>query len=499
MKKQFKFFIVASLAIISTFTACKKTLNIQPTDQISSSTALSTQQGVEATVVSIYAILKGQSFYGNQFPGLGEAMADNGQSTGRSGRYVNESQNASGASYSNWSGAYSAINNINLVLNALPGINVPGFTQAQKDAYTGELSFLRALYYFDLVKTYAYMPTADVPAQDFGGVPLLLAPVTTIDQALATGPTTARATITAVYKQIYADLTVAMAKIPPTATAVSRATALSAEALFSRVALYNGDYATAVTHASNVIAASTHVLLTPVNYVAGFRATVNPESLFEVTYASIGESLGVNVSLQTLCTTLIVPGNRTIQGGFGDLVPTSDLLNQLGIAVTNNGSSTAAITARSGDVRNLLFELGSKSPYYVECTKYIGRSFINTDNVPVIRISEMYLNRAEANAKLGGNDALAIADDNAIRTNRGLAPVAGLTGAPLIAEILAQRRLEFAFEGHRFLDLKRNGMDINKQSGTIFTFLNTLVLPSIPINDVNASLGVLKNNPGYGF
>jgi len=502
MKKQFKIYIMASLTIVSTFTACKKTLDIQPTDQIESSTALSTKAGVEATVVSIYATLKGQNLYGNALIGLGEALADNGRSTNRSGRYVNEAANVKGAHYAHWSNSYAAINRINLVLETLPGITQAGFTQAQKDAYVGELKFLRALYYFDLVKCYAYIPGADVPSQDFGGVPLILKSTQTINQALTLSAP--RAPIDAVYTQIYADLDDAMAKIPQTTTLVKRATYLGAEALYSRVALYRKDFAKVITLASDVItkSASTHPLLTTANYVAGFRAAVNPESLFEVAYTISSESLGVNVSLQTLFTTLTVPGNRAVGAGFGDLVPTSTLLTDLGITVTGNGGASPVITARSSDVRNQLYELGSQArgtPYYVECTKYIGRSGApNLDDVPVIRTSEVYLNRAEAYANLGGNDALALADVNAIRTNRGLPAAVGLTGAALTTEIALQRRVELAFEGHRFLDLKRQGQDIFKPAlGTTFLFTNPLLLPAIPQSDVDASVGVLKQNPGY--
>jgi len=496
MKKHFKIFITATLTVVTLLTACKKTLDIQPTDQIDASIALSTKAGIESTVISIYATLKGQNLYGNVLVGLGEALADNGIATNRSGRYVNEVANVKGVHYAHWSNSYAAINRINLVLQALPNVTEAGFTQAAKDAYTGELKFLRALYYFDLVKTYAYIPGATVAAQDFGGVPLLLTPTTTIDQALTIQ--TPRATTAAVYTQIYADLDDAMAKITAVSVPVSRATQLGAEALYSRVALYNKDYAKTITLASDALTKlGSHVLLTPANYVNGFRAAVNPESLFEVTYTIASESLGVNVSLQTLCTTLITPGNRTTTAGFGDLVPSLDLLTNLGITVTGNGSATAAITARSADVRNQLYELGSKSPYYVECTKYIGRSgSINLDNVPVIRTSELYLNRAEAYAN-SAQEPLALIDVNTIRTNRGLAPVVGLTGAALINEIALQRRLELAFEGHRFLDLKRRGLDIIKPTGVTFAFTNPLVLPAIPQTDVDASVGVLKQNFGY--
>src|SRR5690606_22378747 len=96
----------------------------------------------------------------------------------------------------------------------------------------------------------------------------------------------------------------------------------------------------------------------------------------------------------------------------------------------------------------------------IEITKYLSRSGSNHDNVPVIRVSEVYLNRAEAYA-YSGEDDLAREDVNRIRSRAGLGLIPGtVTGDDLKAEIALQRRLELAFEGHRFFDLKRRGQDI---------------------------------------
>ena len=116
------------------------------------------------------------------------------------------------------------------------------------------------------------------------------------------------------------------------------------------------------------------------------------------------------------------------------------------------------------DVRRQLYELGTagRGTAETEVTKFLGRSGqVNLDNIPVFRISELYLNRAEANYRLG-NTATALTDLNVIRTRAGLRAATGLTGDALLNEILRQRRLEFAFEGHRWFDLKRLGRDIVK-------------------------------------
>ncbi|WP_131537844.1 RagB/SusD family nutrient uptake outer membrane protein [Pedobacter nototheniae] len=489
--------VVTTLILSMTVTSCKKAIEIDPVDYVNSETALSSKAGIDAGIVTAYALLKGEVMYGNRMIGLGEALSDNGRSTNRSGRYVSEAVNSSGSHYSNWTTSYYGLNLINQILEAIPNLNVTGVTDATKASWIGELKFLRALYHFDLVKEYAYIPGAVVAAQDRGGVPIISKSTTTADAALATK--SSRNSLTEVYDFIYSDLTDAVSKLSDIGSSPSRANKQAAQALFSRVALYRKDWANVIAYSTPVITSRGSTLLTSANYVTGWTSAVNPESLFEVTFAASGESLGVNVSLQTLFTSLKVRGDRTQKGGYGDLVPTNDLVSKLGITVTNNGSTTAAITARSSDVRNQLFELGATAytTAYIECTKFLGRSgAINLDNVPVIRISEAYLNRAEA-YYFSGNEPLALADVNKIRTNRGLT-ASTATGTALWDEILLQRRLEFAFEGQRFMDLKRNGLDIYKPvSGVTVAFTNFVILPSIPTNDVDASSGNLKQNYGY--
>ncbi|MDX2290644.1 MULTISPECIES: RagB/SusD family nutrient uptake outer membrane protein, partial [Streptomyces] len=118
--------------------------------------------------------------------------------------------------------------------------------------------------------------------------------------------------------------------------------------------------------------------------------------------------------------------------------PTITLLNDLGITLSG-GNTTAnfalnhVISSRSTDVRNLLFEPGTagRGPIKTECTKYLGKNgTINLDNVPVYRIAEAYLIRAEAQATAGSpvlNLTNALADLKTIKSNRYV----GYTGSSL--------------------------------------------------------------------
>lgn len=116
------------------------------------------------------------------------------------------------------------------------------------------------------------------------------------------------------------------------------------------------------------------------------------------------------------------------------------------------------------------------------------------DNIIVLRLPEMYLIRAEANARLGASAATVLADVNIVRARAGLAPLDPAvvsTQAGLLAAILAERRFEFVLEGHRFFDLRRHGV-----APTVLSIAtNRLVFP-IPQadRDVNPNL---TQNPGY--
>lgn len=519
MKKYSQILKVAILSGCVFFASCDKVLDINPEDQIDAGVALTTKAGVSASIAAVYATMKGEVLYGNRLIGLGTALADDGMATNRSGRYNSEYRNLRGAHYSHWSTSYVALNRVNIILEGIPGISDPTITDAERAAWRGELLFLRALYHFNLVNAYAYIPGAIIESANKGGVPILMNAISTAEGAL--NAETPRVSQDVVYDAIYADLEEAISLLPSISN-VGVANKEAAQLLLSRAALYRKDFPKAVQMADAVIASEGNRLLNADNYVAGFSAAVNPESLFEIVFDQPNESLGVNVSLQTLFTSLTermpdarrdssdvytgrtADGSKADRGGFADLVPTVDLLNALGITVQNNGSINVLITNRTSDVRNMMFEVGAshRGVPYVECTKYIGKNgSINLDNTSVMRIAEAYLNRAEAYAEAGPqqNQALALQDVNKIRTNRGLDPVSGLTGQALIDEILLQRRLEFAFEGgHRFLDLKRRGMNINKPAtNSTFNFDNVLLLPQIPVGDVDGSNNTIPQNNGY--
>jgi len=494
--------------VVTSFSACRDALVIDPRQSIDAATALNTKDGINAAVVSVYSRFKSVRLYGRDLIAIPEALADNGFATNKSGRLLPEANNVFRAHFTgtHWSACYNGINQANLILEAIPTSTAPGVTAADKASWTAQLQFLRALYYFDLVKVYSYMPGATVPAQDKGGIPIVLKGISTSAGAIELLPS--RAPIADVYAQVIADLVAAEAVLA-TSTNANFANKAAAQALLSRVYLYMKDYAKAKEWADKCITlVGPSRLSNAGSYVAQWRNSTHQETLFQFTLASNAENNGVNESLQTSFTTLTAPGGALLAtGGFGDLVPTISLMNALGITLTGGNTTTnfglnASIASRSSDVRNLLYEPGTtgRGASKVECTKYIGKNgFINLDNLPVIRIAEVYLTRAEAMTTPGSpvfNETAALADLNTIATNRGLTAFT-LSGSALYEEILNQRRLELAFEGHRFFDLKRLGRDLVKAPHYLtVAFTDIRILAPLPTSEIDGNKNMVQN-AGY--
>jgi starch-binding outer membrane protein, SusD/RagB family len=479
--------------------SCKKQLEIPSRNSLDASVALTTPEGIEASLNSVYSVLKGEVQYGRDMFSIPDAMADIAFANGRSSRLLNENRNQALSNVANWGSSYNAINEINLTLAAVPNIG----TATQKARWEGEFRFLRALYYFDLVKNYAYIPTFVVASQDMGGVVLNLQGFNS--GTAAAGYLPSRATTSQVYTQIMNDLYASISLLTASNRGVNYASRHAALALGSRVQLYAGNWQRADSFATAAITLTGGIgtLSTTANYVSGWRAANHPEGIFQVFYATVAENIGVNTSLAATHTTLSAPGAFSgTRQGQGDLVPNAFLLTQLGITgFPNNLASSTPITLTYGnDIRARLFESGvNAAGHYVECTKWMGKNgAANWDNTVVLRWTELYLNRAEARYR-SGNEAGANADLNVIRTARitGFTPGAPLAGQALLDEILRQRMLEFAFEGQRFYDLKRYGLDISKSNPSVsMPATDYRILPRIPVTEVDGNPN-MKQNFGY--
>ncbi|RAV30224.1 RagB/SusD family nutrient uptake outer membrane protein [Sinomicrobium soli] len=460
------------------FSACDSVLDVTPKQSIDSREALESPEAIQAAINSVYAYLRQTSQYGRDLVAIPELLADNTEHTNNPTALYGQYRNQPGAHMGIWGSSYAAINEINNILHVLEEPPV-GVSEEFEETIAGQAYFLRALYYHNLSRIYGYDPKSRIDEVDYGSVPLLVEPVLGTDQV--TYPS--RADIEQIYELIYDDLEMAFnlleGKTVDGSDPEYYGSAAAAASLFSRVALYNEDFERVITEADKALELSGGRFMGHDNYIAGWRQMKLPESIFEVVFHLGDHSNPVNESLrvtftsrQTLSSTSFSNrGNVVVGDELYELYP-------------------------ADDVRRGLFMNGlGRNANRTEITKFLSRSAINHDNVPVIRVSEVYLNRAEAYAR-SGMDEQARQDVNRIRERAGLNPVPEtLSGQGLIDEILLQRRLELAFEGHRFFDLKRLGMDIIKPIGDV-RFDEYRILAPIPYSEVERN-GNLQQNFGY--
>lgn len=466
MKKIYQWTLAASLGL-GVF-ACSDSINVEPITAIGPEGALNTPAGIRATLIGVYNGLQSGDRYSRDYIAYPEALSDNGEAVDNSGRLVGENRNNPGAQFVSWNELFRDINRANLVIESVEA-GISGLGDAESDRILGEALFLRAFNYFDAARAYGYDPT-NIQPNDRGSVPILLNGVITADEV----ELPARATADEVYTQISNDLQRA-ADLLGNGSAPFFGNRAAALGLLSRVNLYWGNYAGVVTSATSTINEGVGTPLDASNYVAGFtNPGSNPEALFELVYAD-DESTGVNESLASTFRS---------SPGFGDLVATNDLINAYEAGDVRLGTFIVSDDATSNGFGRM------------ESNKYNGHNGIaNVDNVTILRLSEIYLNRAEAQARLG-NTTEANADLNFIKTRRGLTAV-NLSGEALITEVINERRRELAFEGHRWFDLKRLGWPVNKPVlGATIQPNDFRILAPIPGNEISVNPNVVQNE-GY--
>lgn len=424
--------------------SCGK-LDPQPTQSVNAEDAITTAADLNQALTGCYDALQLSGFYGRHSVFAAELASDNANATGTIMEYndidLNNMLSDNSIVESIWYNSFIMINRVNNVLYYLP--NVDNIEQSYADEVTGELYFLRSLAYFNLIRY-------------FGDVPLKTTPTLSIDDLDAP-----RESVSNILNQIIPDLEFAMENIGNTDPA--KASAGAAEALLAKVALYALDYEKAILHASNVIDNYNYTL---VNFGDLFGEASVAESVFEVNYSEQDKNRMAEYALPTSL------------GGRYEVSPTEELLTKYD----------------AGDIRfNISFAGIGEAPY---CIKYDQISN-GDDKVYVIRLAEMYLVRAEARIKIEESDlSLINSDINAIRERATLLPVGLSSYNDLENEVLLQRQLEFAFEGHRWFDLIRNNRAIEMLETVNST--DQLLFP-IPLAEINTNtlINAADQNSGY--
>jgi hypothetical protein len=431
--KNIKLLIMAAMATF--LVACGEDfLNQVPRLSQSNELTLSTFQGLENSTIGAYSSLASPNWYGCSFVIIADLKGGNAKRGPiNSGRFENEYLWNNTPSFTSglWTDAYYAIACANNVINAIDGgFAQTGITQAQIDQLKGECLFLRALAHWDMVRMYS-QPYAE--GTDNMGVPVILK---------TENGYPARNTVGETYQRIVIDLTDAITLLPennPRGGDAAWAGSWAAKAVLAKVNLYMEQWQDAANLASDVIANSGASLFTAAQYTTwdngGYWGSggAGSEILFQVDGSQGNSARGGN-NLWEVISYLVNPD------GYGDIATSEDLLNLY----------------EAGDVRADLFRSPAAHPTFSWTLKYpsrLGGTPPIEFNTPVIRLSEMYLIRAEAilhGATVSGKTALG--DWNEIRTHRGLAASAL---APTLDDIYMERRREFCFEGNELFDLAR--------------------------------------------
>lgn len=460
--------IILGCAVAATLFSCKKELDLQPTDTFSDANAFlnmsDVQQGVNGAFgrygahlndIYVSALLSDEAK-------LGAGNAGQGALTYR---YQFSSDGTTGGDVvSAFPDYYALIDQCNRVLPQVDRVPALPHEEPRRAILKGHLLGLRALGHFGLLRNYSKPYDYNDPL----GVPLMT----------AFNPTgyPARNSVGVVMDQIIADLTEAKTLLPDVTPASFSDTVLNKvniAAYQARIALYRRDYDQAITFATEVINSNVKTLAGTADFPRIWTDQSRDEVLFLTRYE----------------TSNAVGSLFTTSGGDVYIAPSDKL--------------TASYSAADIRLSTYIGTDGNGNPYvnkYFESSR--GGRVVHMKNA---RIAEMYLIRAEANARKATPDiAAAAADLNLLRAAR----IAGYTNETfanvtvLIDAIMEERYKELAFEGFRFYDLKRNGLPVERAASDANPEWQTLpannfrfTLP-IPRDEMNANPQMVQNE-GY--
>lgn len=439
MKKLF--FLTILLSAVS---ACD-VLDVKPQDAILASEAYKDKEGIEKGILGAYAAFQDLSYYGRSYLIFSDLAADNldHPADATAVEYTQVDNNAilpeNGSIDGIWTSAYEGINIANNVIEKVPGMG--DMSEEEKEQALGELYFIRALNHFNLMNYFGDIPLKTTPTVGTGNLNI------------------ARAAKTEVYDQIIEDLTYAEEHLPAGGERV-RASKFVATALLARVYLYKGDYNLAITKATDVIDNGSYQIIPYQDVFVDGSA----ESIFEIDFTNLNRN---RIAEYNFPKTL---------NGRREVAPSPGLVNAF----------------EADDARDTVTLKYAGALAYAN--KYNDLS-VGADNVIVLRLAEMYLIRAEATASLQGDIEIIQDDINVIRTRAVLDDTEADTHAELLTAIERERRIEFAFEGHRWFDLVRTGRAIEVLTNV--SNVDQTLFP-IPLEEIqtNKSPGMTQNH-GY--
>lgn len=486
------------LLVLAGLCACEKQLDQQPVSGLATTNFYTNNNDFLQGVNGAYSQLKA---YPDQVLYLGEMRSDNINAVSDGNRdwdgINNFSPNITTVTFiaNAWRNNFNGIYNANSVLDALTTKSSVIGSDALVTRYTAECRFLRAFYYFQLLRL-------------FGPVPLITKPL-----SAAEVNSVPRSATKDVYTLIIDDLSYAAANLPASFTGsdLGRATAYAAKGLLGLVYLTrsgptNGidgpglaskEYDKALGLFNEIISSGQFSFASDYASIFSYTNENNKEVLFDVQYASSINGAGFPSDLVPVAYWTGLGISNAYGNGFG----------ASNFSVTNNLKNSYAATVSGTDTR-YAFNVATtytKGPFikkYIDVTK---KGTSGTDwpvNFIVLRYTDILLMKAECILNgAAGSQADVDALVNQVRQRAGIGAVANVN----IAALMEERRKEFLGEGLRWNDLVRSGLAVTTMNAWIasdaITTINQVVpdylIYPVPATEIQTKAGLYTQNPGY--
>ncbi len=492
MKKINKKIYIVLIIILTFSVSCSDDfVDVKPTSD-NSEDFFNSEDDYQNALIGAYDLL--QSTYLNVM--LGEIASDNTLAGGESATDVIGIQEVDDMIHTPlntqlrdiWSWMFAGVNRANYILEFKDKTDFAG-----KEVILAEATFLRAYYYFELVKWFGDVPLAVDKRIQFG------------DQFEID-----RTPKSDVYAQIEMDLMFAANNLPYEQSEKGRVTKGAAQALLGKVYVYQQKYDQAATVLDDLILNGPHDLIVDYNSIFEESGENNIESVFEVQYFD-GQGAGFGC-LQCSEGNVAVgfSGVRNYEGpdftsGFSFNVPVQEVVDAF---ETGDLRKDVAIL----DIQSWATATGATFGKGYEDTGYFNRKYIprkrnasaqgdrnltNPNNYRSIRFADVLLLAAEAyNRSSTPNDTKAQSYLNRVRErafgNNSNAIMA--TGSTLYDNILQERRVELVGEGHRFFDLVRTGKAAQEINGFVAGKHEIFPIPAI---EIQLAGNRWSQNPNY--
>ena len=434
MKKIASYIIIGSMAF-SAVSCSDGWLDVEPSTAVETDKSINELSDVDIMLNGIYTTMQNAYAYSGRLVYYGDACGDDMMaysSTKRTGNYYTFNFTKDTAPSSFWSYPYEMISLCNIILSKIDDVETK--EEELRDYYKGQALALRAMFLFDLTKFYGYPYKKDNGASL--GVPIVLS-------VLDKEAKPKRNTVAECYKQVIDDLKAAITAMDNDkgkSFHKGHINLFAAQTLLSRVYLYHGDDSDALDMATQAIKgaeAEGYKLWTNAEYATAWGNDASNGTKGEVLFEIVN-------------TTDDSPGKESLgrlhsPSGYKDICLTS--------------SFYALLNEDPDDVRLKLLEYSSKRAFVKKYQPQDEEDIMDA-NIPLIRLSEAYLNAAEAAVKTGDNPS-AVKYLNAIVSRAN--PANSVEGSTVTLDrVMTERRKELVGEGHRFFDALRDGGSVDR-------------------------------------